>query len=172
LKDSISIRVMQEADCALISQGFADQGWDKPISQYLRYLRESKEGLRVVLLAEYDGQFAGYLTIVWESTYPPFRTEGIPEIVDFNVLQKYRRLGVGRMLMDEAERRMAERSPIAGIGVGVTADYGAAQVLYVKRGYVPDGRGLFQNGQHVRPGEQVRADDSLVLYFARQLWTG
>jgi GNAT superfamily N-acetyltransferase len=160
---------MEEADCGLVSQGFADQGWDKPVSQFLRYLREAEQGLRVVLLAEYEGQFAGYLTIVWESSYPPFRTDGIPEIVDFNVLKKYRRLGVGRMLMDEAERRVAERSPVAGIGVGVTADYGAAQVLYARRGYAPDGRGLFQNGEHVRPGEHVRVDDSLVLYFTKKL---
>jgi ribosomal protein S18 acetylase RimI-like enzyme len=160
---------MEEADCALISQGFAEQGWDKPVSQYLRYLREAEQGLRVVLLAEVEGHFAGYVTVVWESTYPPFSADGIPEIVDFNVLQKYRRLGIGSMLMDEAEGRVAERSPVAGIGVGVTADYGAAQVLYVRRGYLPDGRGLFQDDRHVRHGERIRVDDSLVLYFTRQL---
>ena len=37
--------------------------------------------------------------------------------------------------------RDAGRSPLAGIGFGLYADYGAAQRLYVKCGYLPDGRG-------------------------------
>ena len=59
------------------------------------------------------------------------------------------------------------RGPVAGIGVGMTADYGAAQRLYIKRGYVPDGRGLVAGEHHVSWGETVRVDDDLVLYFTK-----
>ena len=52
----------------------------------------------------------------------------------------------------------------------MTANYGAAQIMYVKRGYVPDGRGLATHHRPVRYyGESVFVDDDLVLYFTRTL---
>ena len=62
-----------------------------------------------------------------------------------------------------------ERSAVAGIGVGLTADYGAAQVLYVKRGYIPDGRGMIQDGKSVQFGETITIGDDQVIYFTKQL---
>lgn len=165
----VRVRMMVAADTALVAAAFAAQGWHKPQEQYRRYLEESDQGRRVVLLAERDGEFAGYVTIVWESDYPPFRAAGIPEIVDFNVLIKYQRQGIGSTLLDEAERRIAERSAVGGIGVGLTADYGAAQVLYVRRGYIPDGRGIAQAGRAIRHGEQITVDDDLAVYFTKRL---
>lgn len=169
MNPKIIIREMTEADCPVISSAFAAQGWDKPVSQYLRYWQESVESKRVNLLAKCDGQFSGYVTIVWESHYPPFRQAEIPEIVDFNVLLKFRRLHIGSALMDEAERRIALRSPLAGLGVCLHVDYGAAQVLYAKRGYLPDGRGVFCHGHYPQYGEQVTIDDDLALYLTRQV---
>jgi GNAT superfamily N-acetyltransferase len=160
---------MMAKDAAVVAAAFAAQGWNKPEEQYRRYLAESAQGLRVVLLAERGGEFAGYVTVVWESDYPPFRDAGIPEIVDFNVLIKHQRRGVGTVLLDEAERRIAERSDVAGIGVGLTVDYGAAQVLYVKRGYVPDGRGVAQAGRTIRHGAHITVDDDLAVYFTKRL---
>jgi len=70
--------------------------------------------------------------------------------------------------MDEAEKRISERSKIIGIGVGLYPDYGAAQRMYVLRGYVPDGKGLFQKGQHVKPGQEVCIDDDLALFLTKE----
>lgn len=165
----VSVRMMVEEDIVTIVRAFAAQGWDKPAQQYRRYLAECGQGLRVVLLAEHQCEFAGYVTIVWESDYPPFRDANIPEIVDFNVLMKYRRRDIGTALMDEAERRIAARSPNAGIGVGLTPDFGAAQVLYVKRGYVPDGKGAITHGQAIRYGQQIPVDDGFALYQTKRL---
>ena len=69
----IVIRDLIEEDCTIISCAFAAQGWNKPVSKYQNYLRESQEDKRVVLIGEYEGQFAGYITILWESDYLPFR---------------------------------------------------------------------------------------------------
>jgi len=71
--------------------------------------------------------------------------------------------------MEKAEQIVAQRSAIVGIGVGMDADYGAAQRLYVRRGYVPDGRGLVWNNRFLRHGEQVTVDDSLILHFVKTL---
>jgi len=165
----IYIREMNESDPTLIEEAFRLQSWNKPASQYEGYLQESHEGKRVNLVAEYKGEFGGYVTIVWDSGYPPFREGGIPEIVDFNVLIKFRRLGIGTVLMDEAENRIAARSAVAGLGVCLHSDYGAAQVLYAKRGYVPDGRGLYWKGRYLKYGDQVTVDDDLVIYLIKRL---
>ena len=167
--DRITIHPITEEDVTGIVSAFRAQGWEKPEPQYIRYCSESRLGTRTVVLAKYAGEFAGYLTIMWQSEYPPFRQADIPEIVDFNVLIKYRRLGIGSALMDEAEQRIATRSPVAGIGVGLTADYGAAQVLYVKRGYIPDGRGAVWRGQAIVYDQQITVDDDLAVYLTKQV---
>lgn len=172
LEEKFLIREIMESDCSVISQAFAVQGWQKPVEQYRRYWQEALEGERVVLVAESGGQFAGYVTIVWRSGYPPFREAGIPEISDFNVLIRFRRQSIGTALMDEAERRIALRSPAAGLGVCLHSDYGAAQALYARRGYVPDARGVYYRGRHPEYGERVTLDDDLVLYMTRELRGG
>ncbi len=152
-----------------IAAAFAALGWDKPASQYEKYLSEQETGDRLVLVAWLDGEFAGYVTIVWRSHAPVFALEKIPEIADFNVLPMFRRQGIGARLMDEAEQRVATMGRVVGIGVGMTADYGSAQRMYVKRGYIPDGRGLFSRGQPAQYGQLVPMDDDLVLYFTKKL---
>jgi GNAT superfamily N-acetyltransferase len=165
----VEIRLLRESDIKPIASAFAALGWDKPASQYERYLSEQITGSRVMLVASLEGTFAGYTTIVWESGYAPLQKNSIPEIVDFNVLPEFRRQGIGTQLMEAAERRIAEHSPVAGIGVGLTADYGAAQVLYICRGYIPDGRGVHWGEKTCQHGDQVTVDHSLVLYFTKQL---
>lgn len=163
----VSLRALRAEDAEVIAAAFAAQGWHKPATQHLAYLREQEAGERDVIVAEVAGEFAGYVTIVWESDYLPFRADGIPEIVDLNVLLRYRRLGVASALLDKAEQRIAKRSPVAGIGVGMTADYGAAQMLYVRRGYRPDGRGVAVRGVAARYGDRVTVDDDLTLYLTK-----
>jgi GNAT superfamily N-acetyltransferase len=166
---TIVVRLILPSDPTLLSAAFTAQGWNKPVEQYERYWHESEQGSRVVLVMEWDGVFAGYVTILWQSDYEGFKSQSIPEIVDFNVLRAFQRQGVGTVLMDEAERRIGERSPIAGLGVGLTPDYGPAQVLYVKRGYVPDGTGIYHNGQLLKHGGLATVDDDLVMYLTKQL---
>lgn len=168
------IRDISAGDPSIIAEAFRLQGWHKPESQYQSYLEEYRAGKRTVLVAEAGSveqplEFAGYLTIVWESGYPPFAVENIPEIVDFNVLIKFRRQGIGSALMDEAEKLISERSPTAGIGVGLPPDYGPAHILYIKRGYIPDGKGLYFDHHHLQFGETCIVNDDLTLMFTKRL---
>jgi GNAT superfamily N-acetyltransferase len=166
---TLHIRLLQKGDIEEIAAAFHALGWNKPASQYERYLAEQEAGQRTVFVAFVDNIFAGYITINWHSDYPPFRAENIPEIQDFNVLPPFRRQGIGSRLMDEAEQKVAERSAIVGIGVGLYADYGTAQRMYARRGYIPDGRGIVCGGRIIQPGEQVTVDDDLTLQFTKQL---
>ena len=156
-------------DAAVISAAFSAIGWNKPASQYEAYAAQLALGQRDVLVATLDGRFAGYVTIRWHSTYAPFAETGIPEIQDFNVLPEFRRQRIGTRLMDLAEERVARRCDTVGIGVGLYADYGHAQRLYVLRGYVPDGRGLTYRGEVLPPMASVINDDDLVLFFTKKL---
>jgi GNAT superfamily N-acetyltransferase len=166
---SPQIRLLEAGDTQPIANAFQALGWNKPAAQYARYLLEQQAGVRTVFVALINNAFCGYLTIAWQSDYPPFREGNIPEIQDFNVLPQFRRQGIGTQLMETAERAVAAHSAIVGIGVGMYPDYGAAQRLYVLRGYIPDGRGLFSNGEWVKPGMQVVVNDDLVLYFTKRL---
>jgi hypothetical protein len=70
--------------------------------------------------------------------------------------------------MDEAEKRMFARSQVAGLGVGLYADYGPAQRMYILRGYVPEGRGITSKEQTVLPGHEVFVDNDLLLYLIKE----
>jgi ribosomal protein S18 acetylase RimI-like enzyme len=165
----LTIALLQAADIAGIARAFDALGWNKPAAQYERYLQEQNDGAREVLLARWDGVFAGYVTIVWRSVYEPFAAASIPEVSDFNVLPDFRRRRIGSALMDDAERRIAARATIAGIGVGLHHDYGAAQRLYVLRGYVPDARGITAYGRRLNWGDDAKIDDDLVLWLTKAL---
>jgi len=168
-KAELVIRLLEDRDIPQIARAFAEIGWNKPASQYERYLLEQQSKTRLVFVALVKKEFAGYLTIRWSSHYEPFRERNIPEIVDFNMLPGFRRMGIGTQLMDEAESEIAEVSEVAGIGVGMTSDYGDAQRLYIHRGYIPDGLGLHWRDHHVHFGEEVIVDDDLGLYLTKKL---
>lgn len=166
---TLSIRLLEANDIPQIAKAFRELGWNKPASQYERYLMEQKSKIRVAYVALVDKEFAGYLTVCWKSSYGPFREKNVPEIVDLNVLPKFRRRGIATQLMEKAEDEIARVSAIAGIGVGMTADYGAAQRLYVLRGYIPDGLGLHWRDHHVSYREELTVDDDLALYLTKEL---
>jgi RimJ/RimL family protein N-acetyltransferase/predicted N-acetyltransferase YhbS len=167
------IRLLEARDIEEIPPAFAAVGWPgKHTAQYRAYLSDQEEGARAVLVATVEGRFAGYLTVQWRSTYEPFRSAGIPEITDLNVLPHLRRRGIAWALMDRAEALIAERSQTAGIGVGLYADYTAAHLMYLRRGYLPDGRGVAYRGAPVPAGTPVRVDDDLALMMTRSLGSG
>jgi GNAT superfamily N-acetyltransferase len=167
----LMIRNLEEQDITPIVAAFAAVGWNnKTTEQYERYLAEQERGAIDVRVAFLAGRFVGYLKIVWKPDYPPYREGNIPEIQDLNVLPDVRRQGIASRLMDEAERIVAEAGySTIGIGFGMTADYGMAQQMYVRRGYVPDGRGLVSHNRVLEYGDTAIVDDDLVLYLTREL---
>ena len=165
----IAIDRLDEGAVPLLVGAFCVPGLNKPRDQYPRYLDEQGRGDIVCFVATVGGTVAGYLKVVWEPDYPPYRDNGIPEIQDLNVIDEFRRRGVASRLLDRAEAEIATRSPIAGIGVGLHQGYNAAQRLYVLRGYVPDGLGVTYKNRPVQDREVVPFDDELVLHFTKTL---
>lgn len=173
MKNQIQICPLRREDIVAISESFNQIGWNKPPSLFEEYLMEQDAGERLVWVAKVQDEFAGYVTLKWQSLYPSFKAANIPEIMDLNVLPHYRKMGVGSLLLDCAEKEALTKSQIIGIGVGLytgaDGGYGAAQRLYIKRGYIPDGKGVTYNYEPTIPGNSYPLDDDLVLWFTKKL---
>lgn len=164
---ALSIRPLQQEDIAPMAAAFVAMGWPDRTATLQRYLSQQQADDRPMFVAFLGAEFAGYLTVTWHSTYEHFAEAGIPEIQDLNVITRFRRRGVASALVEAAEKLICTRSRVVGIGVGMYADYGPAQRMYVSRGYVPNGRGLAWRGKTVSYGDQPTVDDDLALYFTR-----
>jgi hypothetical protein len=55
------------------------------------------------------------------------------------------------------------------LAVGLHKFYGPAQRLYARRGYVPDGSGVWYGDKPCEPYEAYRNDDELNLYLIKNL---
>lgn len=170
---SISTRQFGVSDIPIIVDAFQKADWPKPPSLFEQYLSDQKANERLIWLAFVQAHFAGYITLKWQSLYPSFRDQNIPEIMDLNVLPSYRKLGIGSHLLQTAEQEAAKQCDTVGIGIGLYAGedggYAAAQRLYVNRGYIPDGKGVTYNYKSTEPGENYPLDDDLILWFIKKL---
>lgn len=163
----IKLDQMTSEDMDRLDQVLAVHGIRRQQDYFRTCYNENLSGERVTLLASIEQNLAGVLHILWKSHYPYFREHDIPEINDLIVIPPLRRCKVATALLDCAEKMAFERYGIVGLGVGLYQDYGPAQRLYARRGYLPDGHGLIYAGQKVTPGTEVRVDDELLLYLVK-----
>lgn len=165
----VMIRPLRMSDAQALTDAERAQGWHTDIEKFRARLSDCENGLCVSLCAEVGGQPAGYLHVYKSAARGAHGGRGIPEIVDFAVLEAYRNHGVGTKLMDEAERIAALSSDIVCLGVGLHSGYGSAQRMYAKRGYVPDGSGVWYGDAVCPPYTACVNDDELVLYLSKTL---
>ncbi len=170
--EALVIRDMEPRDAQAFTDGELAQGWHADIEKYRMRLRHRDEGRCVTLTAVCRGEPAGYISVY--RTPPdegnPFAGTGWPEIVDFGVLRKFQRKGIGKRLMDAAERIAGEWADTVCLGVGLHDGYGSAQRMYAKRGYIPDGSGVWYRGKPCIPYETVvTCDDDLILFLSKKL---
>lgn len=166
--EGVSTRPMTVRDGPTLSAAFRAVGWQKPEALFARYAQEQVRGERDCFVGAVHGALVGYVTLCMVSRYPAFAARGIPEVVDLNVLPGARRQGVGGALMETAECAARRRgASVVGLGVGLYRDYGSAQRLYVRRGYLPDGCGLMYDYEPVTPGETIRIDDDAILMLTK-----
>ncbi len=166
----IRLKELSRNELALFQESFKDTYLSDRFDLFKKYLKEHSEKNRYVLLACSGGKMIGYVTLKYVSDYENFARNNIPEIVDFNVVPRFRKQGIGRKLLKRIES-VAKKSGYAqiGIGVGLSEDYGAAQRLYVKMNYIPDATGLHYDAKPVQKGTTVRVDDSLAVYLIKNL---
>ena len=168
--EALLIRTMEEADGPVFVEEYTAQGWHPDIAVYQKRMKDQADGKCAALTAVYQGKPAGAVYVYLAANEGPFKGRGWPIIVDFNVLEKYQRKGIGGRLMDAAEQVASRYADTVCLGVGMSREYGAAQRMYAKRGYIPDGSGLWYRDQQCVQYETVcTVDDDLVLYLSKKL---
>ena len=165
----IVIRDLEARDVPPLAEGELAQGWQGSDEKLRKRLIDQSEGKSISLAAEHLGEAVGYINVYPNSEWGAFGGSGWPEIVDFAVLEKCRRRGIGRRLMDAAEKIAAEYADAVYLGVGLHSGYGSAQRMYVKRGYLPDGSGVWYGDKVCPPYADCNNDDDLVLYLYKKL---
>ena len=168
MKTICSIREMQESDIKDLSQGFINQGWPGREEILARYFLEQECGEREVLVAEVESALAGYITILPIAKQGPFAGMS-PELSDFNVFEPFQNQGIGNLLLEEAEKQVKLISDKVTLGVGLHSGYGPAQRLYIKRGYIPDGTGVWYRNQPLEMNATIQNNDDLVLYLSKEV---
>jgi len=168
----ILIREMTHADIETVVENFSFS-WttkEKTVNKWKQYFIEHEKKKRTVYLIQLKDQIIGYASLLWTSQYSHYRENEIPEIHDVWVHENFRKKGFGQNIIDYLEQvGRTQGYQQIGLGVGLYADYGSAQILYSKMGYVPDGRGITYKGGPVVPGEAYSVDDDLILWLTKIL---
>lgn len=68
---NIIIRSMNECDCKKFTKAFKEQGWDKAYELFKDYYNEQEDRHRKVVVAEVNGDVAGYATLLPYAKHGP-----------------------------------------------------------------------------------------------------
>jgi len=166
---SITINPMSSEDIEKILQSYSEQGWKKTREVIECYFNKQENDDAYVFVAKYGDSLAGYTVLYRDTDAGPYAHKKIPLLSDLVVFEKYQRKGVGSKILDAAEQKASELSDSIQLAVGLHSGYGAAQRLYVTRGYVPDGSGVWYKDSPLEPYDDCQNDDDLVLYLLKSL---
>lgn len=167
--NNLRIRSMKINDAKIIYDTYLSYGWHPTLETYENYYMEQEEKKRKVFIAEYDGEVSGLCTLVMNPTEGPWSCMGYPEIVDLTVFFHIHNKGIGNKLLDVVEQEAAKVSDTVYLAVGLHSGYGAAQRIYVKRGYIPDGSGVWYQGKQLQQYAPCCNDDDLLLFMSKKL---
>jgi GNAT superfamily N-acetyltransferase len=165
---NLIIRSMKDTDANHIFNALKNQGWHPNLATYEAYFFMQKNNERIIFIAENSTHILGYVTLVMNAAYGPYKNQMIPMIIDLNVFEIYRNQGIASKLLDVLEDYAFSRSTKVCLSVGLHSGYGSAQRLYVKRGYIPDGSGVWYQDEMAKPYSTVGNDDDLTLYFIKE----
>jgi len=130
---------------------------------------EDSKRIIVVVESKSNNNILGYGQLIWSPIYAPFRKFSIPEIQDLSVIPEVRNIGIGSAIIDFLEEEAQKRSYLEiGIGVGVISRFGAAQRLYVRKGYIPDGMGVCYDDEPVDLYTMKPIDELLSIKLTKK----
>lgn len=162
-------RVVQPHEIADVKEEVKSVFFSGDESTIEGHFQDHANGASMTILGYEAGRLVGIVTIRWHARYQPFAEKRIPLIQNIEIRYEDRGRGIGALMMERAEKEIAKRSPLAGICVGIFDEYGPAQRLYVKRGFVPDGRGVCHPHQPVMDGETVTIGHDLLLWLVKDV---
>ena len=165
---NIEVRKMNYDDILFICK--ADNDESESNITYLKNQLINQENKECsALIAVYRGNVAGYVFLYYKCRWGGMANCGIPCVVDLIVFEKYRQKGIATVLMDEAEDIARTYADKVYLDVCLSSRYGAAQKLYAKRGYIPDGKGVYYEGTICEENAVCKNDDELTLCLIKEL---
>lgn len=164
----IKIRKMCYEDILLVCSAGQDES-ESNITYLRRQLDNQEKQECSALLAVYDEVVAGYVFLYYRCRWGALGNCGLPGVVDLIVFEPYRNRGIATALMDAAEEIAGKYSDRVYLEVCLNRDYGPAQRLYAKRGYLPDGKGVYYEGVVCENDAVIRNDDELTICMIKEL---
>lgn len=164
----IDVRIMGYDDISLICQADGDESEGNILYLKNQLANQEKQECSA-LLALYDGEIAGYVFLYYKCKWGGLRNCNIPGVVDLIVFEKYRKRGIATALMDVAEEIARKHNNKVYLDVCLSSEYGPAQRLYVKRGYIPDGKGVYYEEKVCETNAVCKNDDELTLCLIKEL---
>ena len=140
--NQIEVRPIREDEIGALCEAEGDKS-EENFQYYQRYLTWQKEGECTFLIALLNGEIAGYVFVLYQDRWGSMADARQPGLADLNVFPWNRRCGVGNALLEKAEEIAASYGDSLHLDVHVTATAGQAHRLYFRRGYLPDGRGVY-----------------------------
>jgi GNAT superfamily N-acetyltransferase len=165
----LTFRVVQPQEIAQAKQEVVAAFFSGDHALIDAHFADHENGASTTILGYEAGRLAGIVTIRWHARYPPFRDQHIPLIQNIEIRYQDRGRGLGGQMLERAEQEIALRSPLAGICVGIFDEYGPAQRLYSRRGFVPDGRGVCQGHRPLKHGEPILLDHDILLWLIKDV---
>ena len=124
----------------------------------------------LILIAAQDNQDIAFGILNFEPKYSLYKKLGIPEIQDLNVIPEARQQGCATALIEAFENIACDQgAEQIGISVGLNKDYGPAQRLYMKLGYIADGTGASYNRKPLDLTRPYPVDDDLCLMLVKNI---
>jgi len=167
-KKNIDIRIMEYEDIPAICK--ADQDESEANQNYLHnQLVHQEKGECSALLATYNNQVAGYVFVYYKCKWGGMGNQDIPGIVDLVVFSAFRRKKIATKLMDAAEEIAKQYKNKIYLDVCLNKEYGPAQCFYIKRGYIPDGNGIYYEEKVCEINASLKNDDELTMCLVKEL---
>ena len=161
--NNIEVRPIWDDEIVALCEAEGDKS-EENIKYYERYLNWQREGECTFLIALLNGEIAGYVFVLYQDRWGSMADARQPGLADLNVFPWNRRCGVGNALLEKAEEIAASYGDSLHLDVHVTATAGQAHRLYFRRGYLPDGRGIYHKyKQYDNAMGEVNPEDLTLL---------
>lgn len=164
-----NIRQANEADIPALyglydQMGKKDEGYFEALFEKECFVLIAEQG------REEKERAVGFGVLNFNPKYNLYQKLDIPEIQDLNVIHEARQQGIATALISAFEEIAQDQgAEHIGISVGLTKEYGAAQRLYCKLGYMPDGNGVTYDRAFIETGRSYPFDDDLCLMMVKNL---
>jgi putative acetyltransferase len=160
----IIVRPLDRSDLEAVIEGLAP---NEP-EQFRRRLEEQEQGGAVWFIAWLDGAAIGFVGVSTNNDHDVdamLEARGYALVEYLFVVERYRRRGAGRALM-EALERLARANGMPGVilDTGVNEDFAAARGLYASLGYVDQG-GVYLGGWSDPDHPGVNLVDLLTIWI-------